>query len=371
MVRNLSRLSAVVGVLVGLSLVHSPPAMAADDHAASPEMVAAMQRDLGLTEAQVHRRIAFEAAAPGIEKALKDELSNRFGGAWLNKDGTQLIVGVTNPADAAIARNAGAVPQTVAHTLERLNAVKAALDGNGQFADTSVHSWYVDVVTNSVVVLAADRAAADRFTSVAGEGKGMIRVEPSTERPQTFYNLVGGNAYYINGSARCSIGFAVTAPGFVSAGHCGTTGSSTTGYNGVSQGTFAGSSFPGNDYSFIRTNSSWVPTSSVAGTANKVLGSAVAAVGSSVCRSGSTTGYRCNYIQALNATVNYSQGSVFGLTKTSVCAEPGDSGGSFITGTNAQGVTSGGSGNCSVGGTTYFQPVNEILSVYGLTLKKG
>jgi streptogrisin C len=345
--------------------------MAADDHAASPEMVAAMQRDLGLTEAQVHRRIAFEAAAPGIEKALKDELSNRFGGAWLNKDGTQLIVGVTNPADAAIARNAGAVPQTVAHTLERLNAVKAALDGNGQFADTSVHSWYVDVVTNSVVVLAADRAAADRFTSVAGEGKGMIRVEPSTERPQTFYNLVGGNAYYINGSARCSIGFAVTAPGFVSAGHCGTTGSSTTGYNGVSQGTFAGSSFPGNDYSFIRTNSSWVPTSSVAGTANKVLGSAVAAVGSSVCRSGSTTGYRCNYIQALNATVNYSQGSVFGLTKTSVCAEPGDSGGSFITGTNAQGVTSGGSGNCSVGGTTYFQPVNEILSVYGLTLKKG
>ena len=36
-----------------------------------------------------------------------------------------------------------------------------------------------------------------------------------------------------------------------------------------------------------------------------------------------------------------------------------------------QGVTSGGSGNCSSGGTTYFQPVNEILSVYGLTLVTG
>jgi streptogrisin C len=31
-------------------------------------------------------------------------------------------------------------------------------------------------------------------------------------------------------------------------------------------------------------------------------------------------------------------------------------------------VTSGGSGNCTFGGTTYFQPVGEILSVYGLTL---
>nr|WP_289017620.1 trypsin-like serine protease [uncultured Aeromicrobium sp.] len=67
--------------------------------------------------------------------------------------------------------------------------------------------------------------------------------------------------------------------------------------------------------------------------------------------------------------MNYAQGSVYGLIRTSVCAEPGDSGGSAITGNQAQGVTSGGSGNCSSGGTTYFQPVNEILSAYGLTLK--
>ena len=43
-------------------------------------------------------------------------------------------------------------------------------------------------------------------------------------------------------------------------------------------------------------------------------------------------------------------------------------GGSFITGDQAQGVTSGGWGNCSSGGETWFQPVNEILSPYGLTL---
>ena len=67
--------------------------------------------------------------------------------------------------------------------------------------------------------------------------------------------------------------------------------------------------------------------------------------------------------------MNYAEGSVTGLIRTTACAEPGDSGGSAITGNQAQGVTSGGSGSCRTGGTTYFQPVNEILQRYGLTLR--
>jgi streptogrisin C len=59
---------------------------------------------------------------------------------------------------------------------------------------------------------------------------------------------------------------------------------------------------------------------------------------------------------------------VSGLSRSNACAEPGDSGGSWITGNQAQGVTSGGSGNCSSGATMWFQPVNEILGVYGLSL---
>jgi len=66
----------------------------------------------------------------------------------------------------------------------------------------------------------------------------------------------------------------------------------------------------------------------------------------------------------------YSQGTVTGMIRTNVCAEPGDSGGSLVAGNGAQGVTSGGSGNCTVGGTTYFQPVNEILDTYGLWMPK-
>jgi streptogrisin C len=161
--------------------------------------------------------------------------------------------------------------------------------------------------------------------------------------------------------------------GFVTAGHCGGVGTTTYGFNGVTQGTVRGSSFPGNDYTWVQSNPNWASPPWVnsyldLGGNILVTGSQEAVTYSSVCRSGSTTGWRCGSISAKNVTVNYSQGSVFGLTRTTACAEPGDSGGSWLTGNQAQGVTSGGSGNCTSGGTTYFQPINPILNAYGLTL---
>jgi streptogrisin C len=137
----------------------------------------------------------------------------------------------------------------------------------------------------------------------------------------------------------------------------------------------AGSSFPGNDYGWVRVNSNWTPRPWVYqwnGSVWTVNSSQEAPNGATTCRSGSTTGVFCGQIQAKNQTVNYPQGTVFGLTRTNVCAEPGDSGGSWVaSGISAQGVTSGGSGNCSFGGTTFFQPVNEILNAFGLSLTTG
>jgi streptogrisin B len=72
---------------------------------------------------------------------------------------------------------------------------------------------------------------------------------------------------------------------------------------------------------------------------------------------------------ALNQTVNCGGGDIVsGLIRTSVCAEPGDSGGPLCAGTVAYGLTSGGSGNCSSGGTTFFQPVVEALNAYGVNV---
>lgn len=144
------------------------------------------------------------------------------------------------------------------------------------------------------------------------------------------------------------------------------------GWDGSYIGNFQGSSFPDNDYAWVNVGSGWwtVPVVLGWGTVSDQLvrGSAEAPVGASICRSGSTTHWHCGTVLAKNETVNYAQGAVHQMTKTSVCAEGGDSGGSFISGDQAQGVTSGGWGNCSSGGETWFQPVNEILNRYGLTL---
>lgn len=191
--------------------------------------------------------------------------------------------------------------------------------------------------------------------------------EPAPVSPGT----VGGDPYY-TGNVRCSIGFSVHG-GFVTAGHCGRAGAGVSGWDRSYIGTFQGSSFPDNDYAWVSVGSGWwtVPVVLGWGTVSDQLvrGSNVAPVGASICRSGSTTHWHCGTVLAHNETVNYSDGSVVHqLTKTSVCAEGGDSGGSFISGDQAQGVTSGGWGNCSSGGETWFQPVNEILNRYGLTL---
>jgi len=70
--------------------------------------------------------------------------------------------------------------------------------------------------------------------------------------------------------------------------------------------------------------------------------------------------------------VNYPEGNVGGLTQVKVCAEGGDSGGTFISGDQAQGVLSGGNYSCKGGqaslATSYFQPIGEILGSQ-LTLK--
>src|SRR5215207_4459812 len=379
MKRTLAGLAAAILLPAGIVAALATPAAAgpapaaptATADAASPAMLAALQRDLGLTAAQARERITRDAAATATELKLRKQLGTAFAGAWLTADASSLVVAVTDSRRAAEVRAAGATPTVVTRSAATLDAVKTGLDRAAIRAPVaSVPGWYVDVRTNSVVVLArGGTAAASAFVRASGVAAGAVRIVASTEVPRTLYDVRGGDAFYIGGG-RCSIGFSVNG-GYVTAGHCGTAGTATSGYNQVAQGTFQASSFPGNDYSWVAVNSNWVPqpwVNNYSGGNVTVAGSTEAAVGAAICRSGSTTGWHCGSIQAKNQTVNYAQGTVTGLTRTNVCAEPGDSGGSWMSGQQAQGVTSGGSGNCSSGGTTYFQPVNEILSAYGRTL---
>lgn len=359
----------LAAALIAAVLIPQPARAATPHFDVSPGMLAAMRRDLGLDDAQIAARLRTEAAAPVIEKRLTARLGSAFAGAWIPAGASKLTVAVTSASAEAIVRAEGATPAMARVNAATLTSIRTKLDRQAsRAAAAGVRGWYVDVPGNRVVVLAEPgaEAAAHRFAQSAGP----VTVMSEAEQPRTLYDIRGGDQYVINGNTLCSVGFAV-AGGFVSAGHCGSAGSPTLGYNNVSQGTFAGSSFPGNDYSWIRTNGNWTPqpwVNNYSGGNVLVAGSADAAIGSSICRSGRTSGWHCGTLLGRNETVVYAQGAVSGLSRSDACAEPGDSGGSWISGNQAQGVTSGGTGNCTSGGTMWFQPVNEILGAYGLSL---
>ncbi|MFI8193747.1 S1 family peptidase [Streptomyces sp. NPDC085946] len=373
---------AALLVLGGWAAGGTPTAAADDSSAtaaqadpASPALLRAMQRDLGLTRSEAEARLAAERRAADLAPRARKAAGDAYAGSWFDARSRRLTVAVTaDAADTAVraVRAAGADVRTVEHSARRLDAAKARIDRLS--APEGVGSWHVDPAANTVVVNVVRGEQADpgvqRFLDRAREA-GPVTVRTVAAAPRTFAaGTVGGDPYY-TGNVRCSIGFSVHG-GFVTAGHCGQAGAGVSGWDRSYIGTFQGSSFPENDYAWVSVGSGWwtVPVVLGWGTVpdQLVRGSAEAPIGSSVCRSGSTTRWHCGTVLAKNETVNYSQGAVRQMTKTSVCAEPGDSGGSFLTGDQAQGVTSGGWGNCSSGGETWFQPVNEILGRYGLTL---
>ncbi|GAA4432542.1 S1 family peptidase [Actinokineospora soli] len=369
MARPVTALLGAVVVATGAVVALAQTANSAPvDTVHTASMHTALQRDLGLSAQAATTRLADEATALRVDRRVRKGLGHRFGGSWYDAATGSLVVGATDPAAARTARASGARVRMVAFSEAALDSMKAKLDARRAASPRSVVGWHVDVTTNSVVVLARPDALADahRFAAAGGVDAKALRVQASTEAPRTLIDVVGGNAYYIGSGTRCSVGFSVNG-GFVTAGHCGRTGATTS----QPSGSFSGSSFPGDDMAYVSVaagNTLIGAVNNYSGGRVAVAGSTDAPVGSSICRSGSTTGWRCGTIQARNSSVTYPEGTVSGLIRTSACAEPGDSGGSAISGSQAQGVTSGGSGNCSSGGTTYFQPVNEILQRYGRTL---
>lgn len=365
--RGVAVATATVGLFAGTINAVAAAGSTDTEHAAAgyaPGLVAAMERDLGLSAAEAVDRLAVQETLADTQHSLEKSLGASYGGAWV-EGADALHVAVTDAAEAADVRAAGATPVTVDNSLRALDAWTADLAGVLSASD--VTSYHVDVETNEIVIDVVEGATADVEAAVAAAGvpASAVSLTGAAERPRTFADVIGGEAYFIDGSARCSVGFAVTG-GFVSAGHCGSVGSTAS----EPSGTFEVSEFPGSDYSYVSVDSD-TPVGVVDdwnGGTVAVEGSTPAAVGASVCRSGSTTGWHCGTIEALNATVNYAEGTVTGLIQTDVCAEPGDSGGSLLAGTQAQGMTSGGSGNCSSGGQTFFQPVGEALSAAGVEL---
>ncbi|MEV4969741.1 S1 family peptidase [Streptomyces scopuliridis] len=268
---------------------------------------------------------------------------------------------------AVPAANAGTV--TDASAASRLAAVADAVMDAG-VAGTA---WYTDPAAGTVVVIADSTVSAAQTAAIeraAGPNAGVLRIERTAGRltPQ----LSGGDAIYSAGS-RCSAGFNVVSGStyyFVTAGHC--TNSGSTWYTNSTQttliGSTTGSSFPNHDYGLVRYTNPAVPAPGTVGSVD-ITGAAHATVGMAVTFRGAVSGVVSGVVTSLNATINYGGGDVVhGLIGTNICTQPGDSGGALYSGTQAIGVLSGGTGNCSIGGTSFFQPIIPVLNAYGVSL---
>ncbi|MFD4525658.1 S1 family peptidase [Streptomyces sp. NPDC058470] len=264
---------------------------------------------------------------------------------------------------ASAAPTAGAAPSTAA-----VSGVTSAVESLGIAGTT----WAVDEAGRLRVLADSTVAEADLagLRRVGSRFAGAMTLERLDGRLRTL--LSGGDGIYSSGW-RCSAGVNVRSGStyyFVTAGHC--TAGLPTWYTTSAMTTLVGpttaTSFPGDDYGLVRYSNPAVPHPGTIGTIY-ISGTAPAYVGQSVCRRGATTAVRCGVVTGLNATVNYGNGDIVsGLIKTNICAEPGDSGGPLFSGDKVIGILSGGSGNCTTGGTTYYQPIQEVLNAYGLSL---
>lgn len=385
---------ATVAATAALATLGSPQAQATSTATPAPvpaDVRSAMMRDLHLSESGLQRRIAQEADATRTATVLRAELGDRIAGVWFDEHDGRLHTAVSSEADASAARAAGAVAHRVPHSKADLDKALASISAKAAKVP-GVVSWGPDVRSDRIDVTVDPTRSTDATStflkSLAPLGD-MVHVTQSADVPrQQGGTVVGGEKWLVGTQYICSIGFPVTradgAKAFLTAGHCTTTPDENA-YG--KDGTLLGTSNKGGtgsvnsregDMGIVDvTQSGWDLAGKVSGWGNgdiNVTGSADAVVGTAICHSGQTTGYHCGKVTKVNQSVDYGKVVVDGLSYSDACSAGGDSGGSYVTATGGKAVglhSGGGTTTCTSGsGTpfTIFQPVNEALAKFGVSL---
>ncbi|WP_154402780.1 fibronectin type III domain-containing protein [Nocardioides speluncae] len=367
----------------------APRAAKPDPGAAPVAQVAGVAAALDISRAEARERLQDQDAAHATYKRLPESVHEDLAGHWFDAESGKLAVAVTSGAAAEQARAAGAEAKVVERSQAELDRLVAQVRKAAGKRMPGLKSFGVDLVSNSVSVAInrnAKTAATERFIKRvrALPGVRVVESEGAPLQQADLLNGAGWNRGQTNNN--CSVGFNATGTGgskhYLTAGHCTATG--TTAYSEVGQvkiGNVNGS-FNNREGDFGKvdvTEASWTlkPEVNTWGTGSNIIvsGSAEAMVGEAVCHSGRTDPkWECGKVTKVNQTVEYSGGLVIeGLTFTDSCSQGGDSGGSWLVGTKAVGLHEGGlNGNsCPAGDNAIFQPVNEALQKWNLTLLTG
>src|SRR3954453_14039578 len=90
-------LVGVSALAVGAALACATPAASEPVPVVSPDpFVAAMQRDLGLTQAQALTRMRQEATAMAVDPAAAEAAGAAYGGSWFDPARGTLVVGLSS-----------------------------------------------------------------------------------------------------------------------------------------------------------------------------------------------------------------------------------------------------------------------------------
>ncbi|NGN66501.1 hypothetical protein G5C51_21685 [Streptomyces sp. A7024] len=391
----LSLLGALAAGTAGAAPAETDP----DPGSVPKGLLHALERDLGLDADAARTRAAAEARATTTAARLRAALpATDYAGLWYDAATGKLKAAVTDAATARRATQLGATAQRVTHDRATLHGAARAI---GRSAEKSkgkgipgIVAWGVDERRNQVTITVAkpDRTATtDRFLRRATSLGSYVKVREISSAPTQQGGEVAGGEKWVPGSeSPCSIGFSATgsadAKSFLTAGHC-TNDANQPAYG--KDGTRIGTSNVNGSHSINAREgdfgavavdqAGWTLSPRVEGWSSTdvdVTGSAEGVVGQAVCRSGQTSGWRCGEITQVNQTVDYGNVVIDGLSYSDACSAGGDSGGSYVTASGAKAVgihSGGGSATCGSSGDTFtiFQPVNEALQKWGLTLTTG
>ncbi|MEU5999339.1 S1 family peptidase [Streptomyces sp. NPDC047197] len=392
-VRHYLLAAAAAGALVATTGVTGAHADSTPAPRYEPQMIEALADTLGVSDTAAVRRLDEQADQQRrLARLQRDGV--RTDGAFFDAKGT-LTVNVGAAPAAARVKATGLTARIPGRGEAELTRITSALDAAAaKRVPSGITSWEADLASDTVKVTVADAGTpqARAFLKEARRHGKAVRIVKSGQELQAKAAVAPGSRMNINNQpgSWCSVGFgARSAAGrqyLVTAGHC-VTGNPGLYFNGSKFATGSTTRFAVGQNSVDMGLATIEPGSSITtavgtwgnGASVPVRGSQRAAVGATLCKSGSTTGWTCGRVGAYNVTVTYTDRNggpdtvVSGLGRSTVCVEGGDSGGAYIAGNQAQGMTSGGPTNQSCGGvnlqgSSYFQPLDDTLRHYGLTL---
>ncbi|MDQ1646953.1 MAG: streptogrisin [Cryptosporangiaceae bacterium] len=330
------------------------------------QAIAALAGQTGLSPAAAAARLSAQSAQTALGERVTARLGAKASGFWLRSPDGAAVVDVTDAAAVPVVKAAGANARLVSRSAAALAATQRRLE-RLLTPGTSVGT---DVVANQVVVTVTAAARhTDALVTAARRSGDAVRID------HTGGSLVpaisGGHPIdYLNQDIGCSLAFNVTGGYALTAGHCTAINAQwENGNNNRYFGPSVRTNFPGDDFGLIRNDGRLTQSGDVylypGGLSQDITGAASNYVGQFVCKSGRTTGTTCALIDKINVTVDYAQGSVYGLVQSGLCVRPGDSGGAVFQGGDAKGIVSGVQlGTC----TSFYQPVLEALQVYGVSV---